>query len=125
MDKTIAQEVLDKIAEMKDDVKSLWRKQVKERAAKNLERLKRQLERKSQKWELLGYVADAKGELKKTKKNAGIPVYAYVGWDANKKYTGEKLRRLRREQTLQAVAGRTHYNDGTPIVQDRLIDLWK
>lgn len=127
MDKTLGQEVLEKIAELKMDAKSSWRELVKEKVERKMAQLKRTLERRSTEYELVGVVADEKdpNKAKKTKTKEAIRVWRYVGWDKNKRYTGAKLRQIRREQALQAVAGRTHYNDGTPIVQDRLVDLWK
>lgn len=51
-----------------------------------------------------------------------VPVYEQVFWPQGK-YTGEKLRELRKQETLKAIEGKTHWNDGTPIIHDRLIDL--
>lgn len=52
-----------------------------------------------------------------------VPVRQFIGWGDRKKYTGEKLREIRKQQTLKAIEGQTHYADGTPIIRDRLVDL--
>lgn len=76
--------------------------------------------------ELMGYVADPNDPTKPLRTRHGNPiaVHRYTGWDRGSKYTGAKLRQIRREQALQAIAGKTHYNDGTEIKQDLVVDLW-
>ena len=67
---------------------------------------------------VLRHVKDQSGRVVK------VPVAVYQrAFYRQGKYTGEKLRQIRNEQTAKAVQGRTHYNDGTLINPSRLVDL--
>ena len=104
-----------------------WKEAVKARLnARSHERMRREAKRQA-KWELLGFVSDSKDPSKALVTRSGhkVPVHRFVGYDYGKKYTGEKLREIRREQALKALVGKTHYDDGTEIVRDRIIDLYE
>ena len=38
------------------------------------------------------------------------------------KYSGRQLREIRALQARKAIAGQTHYLDGTPVIQSRIVD---
>lgn len=120
-------DVMKQLADLDSGKLTGWAKTIAERAKLRLAKMKEAMLRQSQDYELVGYVEDPKkpGKALKSKNGSPVQIRRYVGWDRNSRYTGAKLRQIRREQTLKAVAGRTHFNDGTPIVQDRLVDLWK
>lgn len=93
-------------------------------------------------WELTGFqkpfvnVKQADGQIKQIslghtrkgidgkKVEVQVPLYRFIGWDLNKKYTGEKLRQIRAEQLKKSIEGQTHFSDGTPIIQSQLVDAW-
>jgi len=52
-----------------------------------------------------------------------VPVFRFIGWNRKSKYTGAKLREIRRTQALQVIKDNTEWADGTPIQLDRVIDL--
>ena len=55
-----------------------------------------ELDRRQSGWKLV--VFDEKATCRKTRLNTTgkVPIYYYLGWDLGKKYTGEKLRELRK-----------------------------
>lgn len=59
---------------------------------------------------------------KKTDKGH-VSVFKKLKWD-NNKYTGQALREIRAKQTEKALEGKTHFNDGTPINRERIVELW-
>ena len=75
---------------------------------------------------LIGHIKTGRKKIDpsdKQTKEIVVPVRQFIGWDEGKKYTGEKLRQIRNEQTRKAIEGQTHYADGSPIIRDRLVDL--
>lgn len=122
----VTTDVMKQIADLPPTGKKAgWLALMKERLYQKALLLQARMMRQSQDWQLEGYVAnpDDPKTAKRDSRGNVIQIRRYVGWDKGR-YNVRKLQAIRREQTLAAVAGRTHFNDGTPIDQNKLIDLY-
>lgn len=50
--------------------------------------------------------------------NITVPVYKFIGWNRNKKYTGEALRELERRRTLEALKADPSLNESRLVNSD-------
>ena len=122
-------EILDHITETVMQTPAVrYRRMIMEAKMKAIGKARIKFEATHQK---IGHIETGKSVInKETNKREQIvvPVYQFTGWDFKKKYTGEKLREIRAAQLQKALddnakAGHTTYSDGTPIIQDDMIDL--
>lgn len=122
-------EILDHIADTVMNTPMVrYRRSIMEAKMKAIGRARIKFEATHQK---IGHVETGKTVLNKEtgkREEIVVPVYQFTGWDFKKKYTGEKLREIRAAQLQKALdenakAGHTTYSDGTPIIQDDMIDL--
>ena len=56
-----------------------------------------ELDRRHKGYMLIGFDDKARTRRRWLYPNGQVPIYRYVGWDKGKKYTGEKLRELRKK----------------------------